>query len=118
MSRRILVSWIGNNDLMAMGRDSSDDVKAAVSEVLRGRSLEGRGVGPLRTAIDLGGFDEVHLLTNYSHKLNAAYKKWLGRRVTLHEVVLVDPTEYGKIVEVVDGVMRELYRPDCDAEWC
>jgi hypothetical protein len=118
MPSRVLVSWIGNNDLAAMARESSDDIKATVKAGARLKSIEGSGVGPLRTAVELGDFATIHLLTNYPKEVNHLYRKWLGRQATLHEVSIRNPADHGEVVVVVDRVMREIYRPDGHTEWC
>ncbi|MDY3562695.1 sigma 54-interacting transcriptional regulator [Gemmata sp. JC673] len=118
MSQRLLVSWIGHNDLAAMARESSDAVRDAVLETTRWKSLGGTGTGPVRTAVDSGAFAHAHLLSNYSRELNAAYRKWLGRPCTVHEVELTDPSDYAQVVACADRVMRELHQKHKAAEWC
>jgi DNA-binding NtrC family response regulator len=116
--RRVLVSWIGHNDLVAMARESSDEVKAAVKAETRWKSLDGTGTGPVRTAVESDEFAQVHLLSNYSKGLNAAYREWLGGPCTVHEVSLADPSNYGQVVEAADRVMRELHLRHKQVEWC
>jgi len=117
--RRLLVSWIGNTDLGVMCRDLPAADREDILAAARLRLGDAAGAGPLRTAVDVGGFDDVHLLSNFPAAVNAHYKKWLGRPATIHPVVLTDPTDYAQVFGVADRVLAALRRrPGRDAEWC
>ena len=78
--KRILLAWIGNNDLKASKTEAAD------------------GVGPIAQVVTTLELDEVHLLGNYPQDQCLAYIAWLRRRtsvsVVLRTVSLPDPTDF------------------------
>ncbi len=106
-SRRILASWIGHADLIAM----ADDLGEAGQELLAAAKVRGKygeKPGPLKTAVSQGGFDEIHLLSNYPQIVQKPFATWLGEKPVIHHVDLTDPTDYPQVFRVVDGVLAEL----------
>lgn len=75
--QRILVSWIGHADLLAMIDDlgeAGEELRAAIK--LGGKY--GEKPGPLKTAVNEGKFDKIHLLSNYPTVVHKPFAKWLG----------------------------------------
>jgi DNA-binding NtrC family response regulator len=103
-SRRILVSWIGHADLLAM----ADDLGEAGKELLAAAKVSGKygeKPGPLKTAVSREQFGEVHLLSNYPAILHKPFAGWLGGKPVIHTVDVPDPTDYTKLFEVSNGVL-------------
>lgn len=108
-SRNLLVSWIGHADLLAMAAEIGDAGKSLLDEAkIPFRTVE--RPGPLKTAVDLGNWDGIHLLSNYSPALNKAYSRWLGGKPTIHSVELTDPTDYDGIFRCTNLVLGEISR--------
>ena len=105
--RRILVSWIGHADLLAMGDDLGETGKEMLAAVhVSGKY--GQKPGPVKTAFSSGQFDEVHLLSNYPEIIHKPFAKWLGGKPTIHAVDLKDPTDYLSVFAVADQVLGEV----------
>jgi transcriptional regulator with PAS, ATPase and Fis domain len=79
---RILISWIGGNDLKAM---------------------EGGTPGPIAATLEKASFDAVELLYNYPEKQVQAYLFWLKARTTVplqeYAVKLNSPVDFGEIYQ-------------------
>src|SRR5277367_1852410 len=103
-TRRILASWIGHADLLAM----AEDLGEAGKELLAAANVRGKHAekpGPLKTAVSLGNFDAIHLLSNYPKILQEPFATWLGGKPIIHPVELTDPTDYSQVFRGVDGVL-------------
>ncbi|MDB5308644.1 MAG: zraR 8 [Gemmataceae bacterium] len=105
--RRVLVSWIGHADLLAMGDDLGDEGKDLLA-LARVTGKYGEKPGPLKTAVLSGMFDQIHLLSNYPELVHKPFAAWLGGKPTIHPVELIDPTDYLKVYEAADGVLRRV----------
>jgi DNA-binding NtrC family response regulator len=106
-SRRVLLSWIGHADLLAM----ADDLGDAGRELLAAAKVGGKygeKPGPVKAAVSQGRFDEVHLLSNYAEVVHKPFATWLGGKPVIHPVELTDPTDYSQVFRVVDGVLAEV----------
>jgi DNA-binding NtrC family response regulator len=104
---RILISWIGHADLLAM----IDDLGAAGEELRAAAKIGGKygeKPGPLKTAVNEGSFDEVHLLSNYADVVHKPFAKWLGCKPVIHPVDLADPTDYDGIFRCTNRVLSEI----------
>lgn len=90
---KILISWIGRTDLRAVAE------QAAI------------GLGPIAQAVESLQFSHVVLISNYPEQESGAYIGWLGGMskvtVTLHQVALSSPTNFGEIYETDVRVIRE-----------
>ena len=106
-SPRMLVSWIGHTDLMAMGEDLGEAGRELLAAA-KIRAESGKSPGPLKTAVTQGRFDEVHLLSNYPEIVHKPFATWLGGKLVIHPVELPDPTDYSRVFNVVDGVLADL----------
>jgi DNA-binding NtrC family response regulator len=88
-----------------------DDLGEPGREILAAAKITGKQVekpGPLKTAVSLGRFDEVHLLSNYAAVVHKPFARWLGDGPTIHAVELPDPTDYPRVFEVVDRTLAGL----------
>ncbi len=106
-NRRILASWIGHADLVAM----ADDLGDAGKELLAAAKINGKvgeKPGPLKTAVSRERFDEVHLLSNYPAVVHKPFATWLGGKPVIHRVELTDPTDYPQVFREVDRVLAEI----------
>lgn len=104
---RILVSWIGHADLLAM----FDDLGVAGGDLQIAANVKGKCVdkpGPLKTAIIEGRFDEIHLLSNYADAVHKPFAKWLGGKPIIHPVELENPTDYDGIFGCANRVLGEI----------
>ena len=104
---RILVSWIGRTDLEAL----FDDLGEAAEELRAATKIRGKCMqqpGPLKTAVNEGRFDQVHLLSNYADVVHKPFAKWLGCRPVIHPVDLADPTDYDGIFRCENLVLSEV----------
>jgi DNA-binding NtrC family response regulator len=120
MSRsRILVSWIGHADLLAMADDLGEDGKKLLAEAkIGGKNVE--KPGPLKTAVSRERFDEVHLLSDFAKVVNRPFANWLGSKPVVHAVELPDPSDYSEVFRQVDRVLGEITgnRKDRHPELC
>jgi DNA-binding NtrC family response regulator len=105
--RRVLVTWIGHNDLRAMAATLAPAKQAAVLADIGG-SIEEAELGPTRTLVDDQVFDEIHLLSNFKPGLNAQFCKWIGHHPIVHEVALSNPTDYDQIFRAADSVLQKV----------
>lgn len=103
----ILVSWIGHADLSAMIEDlgeAGNDLRL----IAKIGPKYGEKPGPIKTAIQHGEFDQVHLLSNYDSRLHDAFADWLGCQPQIHSVKLSDPTDYERIFLCTNQVLSEI----------
>jgi DNA-binding NtrC family response regulator len=105
--QRILVSWIGHADLLAM-IDDLGDAGEELKKVAKIGGKYGEKPGPLKTAVNEGQFDQVHLLSNYADAVHKPFAKWLGCKPTIHSVDLADPTDYDGIFRCTNRILGEL----------
>lgn len=108
-NRKLLVSWIGHTDLLAMADDLGDEGKELLA-LARVTGKYGEKPGPLKTAVSTGQFDEIHLLSNYPDIVHKPFATWLGGKPTIHAVKLIDPTDYRSVYEAADGVLGRVAR--------
>ena len=107
--RRILVSWVGHNDLLAMAADLPATKQKKVLESIRRSLPPKKQSGPIRTVVESTDFAEIHLLSNnLASWVNQAFVKWLPGSPRIHDVVIANPTDYPSIFAAADGVLSEL----------
>ena len=96
MPKKLLVAWIGKTDL-----------KAAAGEL-------DAGIGPIAQAVQAGGYDGIHLLSDFPATESKSYIKWLTSgtiaAVQLHAAKLTSPINFGEIYERVVVVLDEVAR--------
>ena len=117
---RLLVSWIGHNDLLGMVMDLPAAKQKRLLEAIR-RELPGkRQSGPIRTLIESEQFGEIHLLSNLEPWINQAFVKWIGGNATAHKVEIDNPTDYPSIFSAADRVLSQVVgsKPGCRSELC
>lgn len=97
-TKKILLCWLGNNDLKAAGllpKDQSD-----------------RSVGPIAEALQNMSFDQLHLLCNQKGEAIEGYQKWLGERndieILSKDISLSSPIHFGDIYSAVDSYLTVL----------
>jgi transcriptional regulator with PAS, ATPase and Fis domain len=90
---RILVSWIGGNDLKGTIPDIAD-------------------YGPILNTLSEQSFDRVELLYNYPAKEVNPYLNWLGQQskadINAREVNLSSPINFGEIYQSADVLLAKL----------
>lgn len=68
------------------------------------------GLGPIANALDARSFDHAFFLNNYPREEMAPYLDWLKSRTTVplsvHDVTLTSPTNFGEIYEAVVAVVE------------
>ncbi len=94
---KILVSWIGGNDLTAY----------------RQREEHHEVIGPLLATLSANQFTKVHLLYNYPKKQVAPYIQWLTKEVPTTAVQakyckLSSPIHFGDIHQAADSLLNEI----------
>ncbi|GAB6064749.1 sigma-54 interaction domain-containing protein [Deferrisoma palaeochoriense] len=88
-----LVAWIGRTDLRASQGDPAV------------------GLGPIAQAVAGRAYERVLLLNNYPEEEAGGYVRWLQARtsalLTLRQVTLTRPTEFGKIYEAATQALSD-----------
>ena len=88
---RVLISWIGRNDLNA---------------------LDGNGLGPLASTLTAVEFDRVELLYNFPEDEVKPYLVWLAEKVNAdfqaHAVSLSSPVNLGEIYQQADSHLARI----------
>ena len=106
--QRLLISWIGHTDIRAMAGDCPATERDAILEDV-GATPAPDGPGPVKSLVELEGFDHVHLLSNYGRERNRQFKQWLGQKsTTIHAVKLENPTDYAEIFRIVDTTLSDV----------
>jgi len=107
--KRILVCWIGHNDLRAMAASLTGEKRDELLSQLGGQApSDGNEVGPIRTLTESERFDAVYLFSNYSAVWTSQFAKWLKAKATPVRVNLDNPTDYHKIFTLVDTELAKL----------
>ena len=95
VSNRILVSWIGHNDLLGLAADSPPLRRTAILDRIKRALPATKQNGPIRTLVEQKSFDEIHLLSNgHPSSITRPFVKWLGVDAKIHEVSVDNPTDY------------------------
>jgi DNA-binding NtrC family response regulator len=106
--KRILATWIGNNDLRAMLPSLPAKRKEEILSAIGGAEPKPGEAGPIRTLVEAQPFDELLLLSNYSADWNCDFTKWLGGECSVSRMDLSDPTDYSSIFQLVDAELKKL----------
>ena len=106
--RRLLVSWVGHADLLAMAHDLPASRRDKLLHALNVRPTAGYKEGPIRSLLDHETFQQVHLLSNYEPFLAKWFSQWLQVEVQIHGVKVSDPTDYPSVFRAADSVLREI----------
>ncbi|GIW80394.1 MAG: hypothetical protein KatS3mg105_2201 [Gemmatales bacterium] len=113
-NRRILVSWIGATDLLAMAAELEDVQQRKVCKALSFAGKPRLQDGPIRSLLRNESFDQVHLLSNYEPFLNRLFTAWIGGNPTIHAVKLDNPTDYAGIFAAVKQTLDSIEASDGD----
>ena len=76
--RRILLAWIGNNDLRAMLPTLATKRREEIHASIGGPEPRADEKGPIRTLVEAEQFDEILLFSNYAVDWNREFAKWIG----------------------------------------
>lgn len=95
--KAILVSWLGRTDIQAS--DGNESI----------------GMGPVASAIEQVGFNELVLLNNYHHDEAEGYLKWLcssfpDLSVHLRQIKLSSPTCYSEIYQAALWALEDIHK--------
>lgn len=107
MKKRILVSWIGYNDLFGLAHDLPASRQKKLLEAIDRRLPPKKQPGPIRVLVDNVDFAEVHLISNLPPWIHREYAKWLGGRPIVHTVRIESPTDYPSIFSAADSVLSQ-----------
>lgn len=118
-TNRVLVAWVGHNDLLGLSADLPQKQQAALLERIN-RSLPARKQnGPIQTLVQQEPFDEVHLLSNgHSTSTTKAFVKWLGVAATVHDVAVDNPTDYSAIFAAAETTLAGITAGRSSTELC
>ena len=116
MADRVLVSWIGHADLLAMLPTLSPAKQTEVLALTK-KAAEPDGPGPLKTLLDVESFRSIHLIANYPERVCKWYSDWLGKKPIVHSVKLKNPSDYAELLGVVRPVLDSL-KLESSAELC
>jgi hypothetical protein len=109
MTRRILATWVGHTDLGAWSRNATltSVHQESIARILKGKGLA-EGDGPIKTLLDREFFTHVHLIGNYDRSLLQQFSKWLKTKSTIHTADIKNPTDHGRIFQIVDPILESL----------
>jgi DNA-binding NtrC family response regulator len=107
-TKRLVVSWIGHADLIAMANERSEVDRRRILTALGTRPNPGLQKGPIRTLIEAEQFDRIHLLSNYPPFLADWFAKWLPSKPVIHQVEIAAPTDYVSIFQAADATLASI----------
>lgn len=108
MPNRLLASWIGVNDLLAMAADLPAAKRKQVLAGLK-KSEPAQGVGPIRSLLQAESFERILLISDHKAEWGKQFAEWLGvDGVTLAQVKITRPTDYESIFRAVDSELSKL----------
>ncbi len=109
MTRRILVTWVGHNDLGAMSLHTKLSVthQAIVDKIFEKKTIS-EGVGPIKALTDSERFDEVHLIGNDDESLLRRYFQWIKVSGTVHPIKIENPSDHSEIYQLVVPILESL----------
>lgn len=105
MKRRLLICWVGHNDLRPMALEQPEAVREEILLKVRGEHPKKGEIGPIKTLLNAEAFDEVCLLSNYPTDWSKRYAKWLGLPVEVRQLNVKNPTDYKSLFTEVDSVL-------------
>lgn len=116
--KKVLVSWIGHTDLLAMCPSLTDSQREEVLALLNHKHPGQAQASPVKTLIENEPFDEVHLIDNYGKdSVSNLYLKWINCKATIHRVSFQNPTNYEEIFAVSDAVLTDVYSKQKDKDF-
>lgn len=109
MSRkRLLISWVGLNDMRAFALSLPEAQRDEILTALPGVQPEPGERGPIGTLVDAEPFDEILLLYNLSPDRSTEFAAWLSPQAQVIHLELQNPTDYGKVFEIVNAELGKL----------
>lgn len=106
---KILVSWIGHTDLLAMLPTLEEKQANQLRQVVKNKDGKNASHSPIKTLLESESFDEIHLIDNYSDKAVVKwYLDWLGHKAKVHKVVINNPTDYEEIFQISDSILTDI----------
>ncbi len=107
--KKILVSWIGHTDLLAMIPTLSESQVERVRTIVLDKAHGRAGLGPIKTLLQQEHFDEVCLIDNYAAKdVLQWYSQWLGCKPHIITVAVNNPADYEEVFRISDSVLAEV----------
>lgn len=109
MSRkRLLVSWIGHNDMRAFAWSLPPNQRDDILSALPGATPVDKELGPIKSLVVQEQFDEIRLLGNYPSLWEQGFSTWLECQNRVVHVELKNPTDYTEIFGLVNSELGEL----------
>lgn len=105
--KKLLVSWIGHNDLRPMAAAQPEEKRQEIMKVVRGEPSQSDEVGPIKSLVAAVTFDEICLLSDYPVDWTKRYVKWLGVPAESRQLKPKNPTDYESIFLEVDSVLSD-----------
>lgn len=119
MKKRILVAWIGHNDLLGLAGDLPKSRQKAVLDCINKPLPARKQNGPIRTLVQQEPFDEVHLLSNGQEKsITSQFAKWLGVAAVVHDVAVENPIDYSEIFTAAELILAKITEGRPSVELC
>jgi DNA-binding NtrC family response regulator len=108
--RRVLVSWIGTNDLWGWANAHGAEAVAAVKAALEVEETRSTRDGPIRSLFKAGthAFDQVHFITNRNFELCDRFSKWFDASVRIHRAELEDVIDYDAVWRETDRIVGDV----------
>ena len=106
--KRLLISWIGHNDMRAFAVSSASDLRDEILTALPGPRPSENELGPIKTLVVQEQFDEIRLLSNYPAQWEKRFSAWLDSRAKVVHVGLNNPTDYAEIFQLVNTELGQL----------
>ena len=109
MARRILVTWVGHNDLGAMSMHTKISVahQSIIDKIFEKKNIN-EGFGPIKGLTDSERFDEVHLIGNEDESLLRKYLQWINIPGRVHSIKIENPSEHSEIYRLVVPILESL----------
>ena len=118
-TKRLLVAWIGHNDLLGLAADLPIARQKAVLQQINRTLPANKQNGPIRTLVQQEPFDEIHLLSNgHDPSITKAYVKWLSAAAAIHEVAVENPTDYSAIFTAAEATLAKITAGKSSTELC
>ena len=104
MKERILITWIGHADLIAMSNKLPSTDKKKIEKIV-GNSRKIDGVGPVKALVQEEKFKEIHLLNSYDNTVKSLFSKWIRGKTKFYNANIIDPTNHAQILGQVEAVL-------------
>lgn len=112
--RRVLVSWIGHADLFGLAAAQPNHESAVRRATGKSIPQSNPPTGPVRAAMEMLAFDEVHVLADLEEDVLNACAAWLGGQVIPHRAAVHDPTDYALVFGVAESLLESVSTAESD----